>query len=316
MSKVFLNKTKNVKVNRFLFFLLLATIFWILTKFSREFTATMSAKIEYVKMPDTVTLAKNNLKNITFDLTANGFEILFYKFKRPTIEITVEDYYTSENSEFKISRAELTSLIYANFNKNFNIKNVSVEELDVRLDPIVIKKVPVIARAELTYKDGFKPIDSMQIVPDSVTLSGPSGSLEDIDTIETAQFAIKNIEEDIVKTVNVVNPSSEIKSIKPDKVEILLTVAEFSQGRFTLPVEVINLPPNVDIKMLQQSVEVSFDVPVSDFSEINKDSFRVVCDYSQRENDENFMLPFLEKKPYNARNVIFSPKKIDFFILK
>ncbi|MBK5213705.1 MAG: YbbR-like domain-containing protein [Flavobacteriaceae bacterium] len=316
MSKGFFKNSKNTKVKRFLFFLLLATIFWVLAKFSREFTAAMTAKINYVNIPETAALSENNTRSITFDLTANGFEILFYKFKKPTIAVPVGKYYSKEKGGFKISRSELRSMVASNFSRNKDIKNLSVDELNVRLDPIILKKVRVKAKATFTFKDGFKPVDSIKIVPDSVTISGPSGTLKNIHTIETELLSITDVEKDVSETAKIESPGSEIVSIKPNKVKIMLAVAEFSQGQFSLPVEVINLPPAVEIKLVPQKVLVSFDVSVNDFTEISKENFRLVCDYSQRNKDESFMIPFLEKKPQNIRNVLFEPKKVDFFVFK
>lgn len=316
MSKGFFKNSKNVKVNRFLFFLLLATIFWVLTKFSREFTATMTAKINYENIPETAALSENNTQLITFDLAANGFEILFYKFKKPTVTVPVGKYYSKEKNGFKISKSELLRMVSSNFNRNLGIKNLSVEELNVHLDPIVLKKVRVIAKTAISFKNGFKPIDSIKVIPDSITISGPSGSLKKIKSIETELISFKDVEKNISETVKIISPGGEIVSIKPNKVKVELVVAEFSQGQFTFPVDVINLPPNVDIKMVPQSVTVTFDVSVNDFAAISKEEFRLVCDYSQRNKEENFMLPFLETKPKNIYNVVFEPKKIDFFIFK
>lgn len=316
MSKGFLKKHKNLKVKRFLFFLLLAAIFWVLTKFSREFTATMVAKIQYENVPENAALSEGNLKNITFDLTANGFEILFYKFKRPTIDLQINKYYDKEKDHFTITKSELNRMVSSNFNRNLAIKNLSVEELKVFLDPIVLKKVKVIPKHNFTFKDGFKPIDSIKVSPDSVVISGPFGSLKNISTMETEVISIENIEKNISTTVKIINNNKEIVTIKPNKVSVSLKVAEFSQGKFTLPIEVINLPPDLDIKLVSPNVTVSYDVSVNDFSEISKDSFRVICDYSKRNKEENFMLPILEKMPPNIQNVVFEPKKIDFLIFK
>ncbi|SRX76087.1 CdaR family protein [Aequorivita antarctica] len=316
MSKGFFKNSKNAKVNRFLLFLLLATIFWVLTKFSREFTSTMTAKINYENIPETAALSKNNTQFITFDLAANGFEILFYKFKQPTITVPVGKYYSNEKDGFKISKNELLRMVSSNFNRNLAIKNLSVEELNVHLDPIVLKKVRVIAKMAISFKNGFKPVDSIKVIPDSVTISGPSGSLKNKHTIETELISINDVEKNISETAKIVSPGSEIVSIKPNKVKVELVIAEFSQGQYTFSVEVINLPPDIDIKMVPQAVTITFDVSVNDFANISKDSFRLVCDYSQRNKEENFMLPFLEKKPQNIYNVVFEPKKIDFFKFK
>lgn len=316
MSKGFFKNSKNVKVNRFLFFLLVASIFWVLTKFSREFTSTMTAKINYENVPETTALSENNTRQINFDLTANGFEILFYKFKKPTITVPVGKFYSKEKNGFKISENELLRMVSSKFNRNLGIKNLSVDALNVQLDPIVLKKVRVIPKTNITFKNGFKPLDSIMVVPDSITISGPSGSLKNINTINTEIISLKDVEKNISVTTNIVSPGREIVSIKPEKVKIAMDVAEFSQGQFTLAVEVINLPPDMDLKLVPQTVTVTFDVSVNDFTKISKENFRLVCDYSQRNKDENFMLPFLEKKPQNIRNLVFDPKKIDFFIFK
>jgi YbbR domain-containing protein len=316
MPKGFFKNNKNLKVKRFLFFLLLATIFWVLTKFSREFTATMQAKINYTNIPETAALAEKNIDNITFDLTANGFEILFYKFKKPTIDVQVGKYYTKEKGGFTISKSDLIRMVASNFNRNLAVKNLSIEQLNVRLDPIVLKKVKVIAMTDISFKNGFKAVDSIKVSPDSITISGPSGSLKNINTISTDLISLKDVEKNISETIKISKPNNAIVSIKPSKVDVKLVVAEFSQGQFTLPVEVINLPPDLEIKLVPQTVTVSFDVSVNEFAKISKDNFRIVCDYSKRNIDENFMLPFLEKKPNDIINVVFEPKKIDFFKFK
>lgn len=316
MTKGSFKNNKNSKIKRFLFFLLLATIFWVLTKFSREFTSTMQAKIKYENIPETAALAEKNINNITFDLTANGFEILFYKFKRPTIDIQVGKYYTNEKAGFTISKNDLLRMVASNFNRNLAVKNLSVEQLNVLLDPIVLKRVRVVAKTAIAFKNGFMAMDSIKISPDSVTISGPSGSLKNIKTISTDLISLKGVEKNISETIKISNLGNQIVSVKPNKVEVKLAVSEFSQGQFTMPVEVINLPPDMEIKLVPKTVTISFDVSVNEFANISKDNFRVVCDYSKRNVDENFMLPFLEKKPEKVINVVFEPKKVDFFIFK
>lgn len=316
MSKEYFRNYKSTKVKLFLFFLFLAMIFWVLTKFSREFTTTMDAKIKYENLPETATLSSNNATNITFDLTANGFEILFYKFKKPKVVIDVSKYYTKEKKTFVISKTELLRKVSSNFNRNLAVKNLSVNQLNVHLDPIILKKVRVLAKTKISFKNGFKATDSVKVVPDSVTISGPTGSLKEIDYVETEVLTLGEVEQSISETAKIVSPSKEIVTINPKEVKVKIPVAEFSQGQFTLPVEVVNLPPDVNIKLIQSTVTVTFDISVKDFPDVSKNNFRVVCDYSKRNQNENFMLPVLEKKPTGALNIEFDPQKIDFLIFK
>lgn len=316
MAKGLFKNGKNAKAKRLLFFLFVATIFWVLTKFSREFNSTMRAEIIYENIPETAALAENNLKEITFDLTANGFEILFYKFKKPTIAVQVGKYYSKDQNGFKLGRTELLRMVSSNFNRNLAIKNLSVDELEVRLDPIILKKVKVIPQIDIKYKVGFKSVDSIKIIPDSVTISGPSGSLKNIQAIRTELLSLQNIEKNISESVKVSTENEEIVSIKPNTIKLQLEVAEFSQGKFSIPVQVINLPPNVEIKLVPKTVSVTFDVSVNDFTKITIENFRLVCDYSKRNQEENFMVPFFEKSPESVHNLMLEPKKVDFFIFK
>jgi hypothetical protein len=316
MAKGFLKTFSSNKVKLFLMFLILASIFWVLTKFSREFTSAMTAKVDYKYLPNTATLAKGNTDEINFDLTANGFEILFYKFKKPSLEIRVDDYYTEKKDSFSISKSELLRKLSGSFNKYMEVKNLSPDHLNVKLDPIVLKKVLVKAKTDISFKDGFKPIDDYIVKPDSITISGPKGKLENIDTVYTEVVSLKNIEKNISESVKIKSPSEDIVAIDPISVKFQWPVAEFSQGQFTLPVEIVNLPPGMELKLVPERITVSFDVAIDDFGTLSADSFRVICDYSKRNKEENFMLPELSKKPEGTVNIMFQPKKVDFFIFK
>ena len=316
MAKGFLKTFSSNKAKRFLFFLILASIFWVLTKFGREFTASMIAKVDYSDLPETAALAKNNPDEINYDLTANGFEILFYKFKKPTLNIKVDDYYTEKKDSFTISKNELLRNLSGSFNKYMEIKNLSPDQLNVKLDPIILKKVLVEAKTDISFKDGFKPIDDFILKPDSITISGPKGKLEKIDTVFTELVSLKNIEKNISETVQIQSPSEDIVALNPEQINLQWTVAEFSQGQFTLPVQVVNLPPGMELKLVPDRITITFDIAIDDFAAVSAESFRVVCDYSVRNKEENFMVPKLAKNPAGTVNIVFEPKKVDYFTFK
>ena len=316
MAKESFRKYPKKKVQLFFFFLVVASVFWVLTKFSREFTASVVAKINYRNLPETAALSEGNPSEVSFDLTANGFEIIFYKLKKPSVEVDVAKHYDSTENGFVISRNELVRKLNSQFNKYMDIRNLSVEGLQVNLDPIILKKVVVRPLHEISFKEGFKPIDSIRIEPDSVTISGPKGILDDIFSVKTELITLKNVERSISHTATIASPSEEVVSINPAQTEISWPVAEFSQGRFTLPVEVINLPPGLELKLVPERITVYFDIAVSDFANVSQENFRIVCDYSKRNDTDNFMLPIVAKHPEGAVNIVFEPKKIDFFIFK
>lgn len=294
----------------------LAIIFWALTKFSREFTSTFYLDVHYQNIPEATALAKNNVSQLSFDITANGFDLLFYKIKKPRIIVPVSEFYTIGNNEFTISRNQLNQLIWQEFNDNISIKNLSQENLVIKLDPVVFKKVKVISKVDITFAEGFKPADTVQIIPDSVTVSGPSGSLKELLFVETELISAENLKENINIKTTLVKPSQSVISISPAEVEVRLDVVEFSEGEVMVPIEVVNVPPGMNIKLIPQSIIVSFNASIIGFNSISANNFRVECDFSTRNMEENFMIPKLVKKPQGVLNHEFDTQKIDFLIIK
>ena len=316
MAKHINNPFKNSKLKAIFFFLLLATFFWFLTKFSRHYTATATAYVNYVNVPKTTLLTDENAKEITFDLSASGFEFLFYKLKRPTIEIDVGRFYSTGMDHILLRRNDLVRIISAGLNANLTIKDLSVEELRVQLDNITSKKIPVITETAFSYKNGFRQIDSIKILPDSITISGPSTYLDTINSVKTMVLSEENLDKNISKIVAIKNFTTQKISFDPKEVTVLVEVSEFSQKEIVLPIKVINLPENTIIKLIPSVVTIVFNASVEEFKEINENDFNLVCDYAKRNTEENFMIPNLVKSPSGIFNIEFDTKKIDYLIFK
>src|SRR5690606_1740549 len=315
MTKL-LKRYSNQKIKRFLFFLGIAGVFWVLTKFSREFTSSMQADIRYQNLPETAVLSSNNAKKITYDLTANGFEILFYKFKRPVLDIEIDKFYTKERDSFAVPKNEILQQLEAQFNKYLEVRNLNPDPLIVKLDPVILKKVKVVAKTDIDFRNGFKGVENMETIPDSVVIAGPQADVEKIDSIFTQVLTLRDVHRNISEQVGIALPPVEAVAVNPENVLLQWDVSEFSQEQFTLPVEIINLPPGMELKLVPAHVTVTFDISIDDFKEVSAKNFKLICDFAKRNDDQNFMLPELVKKPEKAVNIALDPKKIDYFIFK
>lgn len=309
-------KYNTNKIKKFLFFLFLAVLFWVLTKFSREYTATITSSIVYKSIPNETLLAENNPEELSFDLTTNGFEFLYYKFKHPTIKVNVSDYYKKGNKTVTVSDTQLKSLISGELDKNLSVKNLSIDTLKINLEILVSRKVPVFSRAELEFKKGYTSLDTLKIKPDSVQISGPSEIINKYDSLPTVSKEFKNIDSNFSETLEIETPDAPSISISPKEVSLTLKVEEFTQKEITLPIQVINLPSGTIIKLIPKVTKVTFNVPIKTFNAISENDFEIICDFSKRNKKENFMITQFSKKPLDIRDVEIKDKKIDFLIFK
>jgi hypothetical protein len=316
MSKRFYNLFKKSKLKGIIFFLLLATVFWVLTKFSRQYTATATATIHYLNIPEATQIKDDNLKKIDFNLTTSGFEFLYYRFKSPIIDIDLKNFYIEGKKDIVIPKVELMGLVSSQLNTNLTIRNLPNDEFVVSLDAIISKKIPIIARAKFAYRDGFRALDSLKIEPDSAHVSGPASYLNEMNFIETILISRDDIDKTFSQSVSLIGHENKKVSIDPMEVNISVNVAEFTQKKMVVPIELKNVPQGTIVKLIPTTVEVTFNVSVEDFNGITAGDFKLVCDFNERNLDEDFILLKLEEGPPRIYNIELSTKKIDYLIFK
>jgi len=309
-------RQKNSKPKMLVFFLFLAVIFWMLTKFSKEYTATVSSFVSYDNIPESNALGLENAENIDFDLSANGFEFLLFKLKTPTIQIDVSKYYNRDNGLAAVTNADLIKEVTKQLNKDRAVTNVYPKELSIALDAIVSKKIPVKVSMDITYKDGFKPLGNAISQPDSITISGPSDAVNAVEFVTAKTDALRDIADDFSEKVLVDFPKKSGITIAPESVSIALEVREFTQKTITVSIEATHLPAEGTVRLIPETITLTFGVSVNDFNAIAEGDFRIVCDYNERNLQENYMVPKLVKSPKGILNLEMSTKKVEYLIFK
>jgi len=309
-------KYQSGKIRTFLLFLFLACIIWVLTKFSKELSASVSARLVYVELPANSVLAEGNPGSITFDMTGTGYDFLLYKIKPLQIEVEVDRYYQEQKDEVLVDNSELVRLIARALDGKKGIRNLSINQLRVDLDKVAQKRVPVKALTDLAYREGFRPLASPGLTPDSVTLSGPAEKLRSVDSLTTEKLVRDNVDTDISASLLIRTELPEGLTVTPKEVELFLEVEEYSPKSLSIPVQLINAPDGLDLKLVPATVNLSFDIPISLFNEVDEADFQIVCDYLKRNEEENFMLPELVEKHENAVNLVLGHNKIDYLIFK
>jgi YbbR-like protein len=309
-------KYRTIKLKTFLLFLLLALLIWVLTKFSKESTATINTNLVFTNLPSTVSISPNTPKDLDFNISANGFQFLSYKLNVPTIDIDISKFYEQGDTLILISNSELNKIINSQLDNYIQVSQISLDELWVDLDPIVTKNVAIQFISEIQYKEGYKSLGNVTLRPDSVGVSGPSEVLDSIRSIITETFVKKNVSETINGTLVLQNPKNSILVLSNETTEIQLIVEEFTQKRLSIPIEITNVPGDIELKIIPESIDVSFEVSLSKFNSISEEDFRIVCDYATRSLEENFMIPKLLTKPDGLHNIELQTKKIEYLIFK
>ncbi|MBT8263425.1 MAG: hypothetical protein KJO05_11425 [Bacteroidia bacterium] len=309
-------KYNTKKIRTFLLFLGVACIIWVLTKFSKEYTATITGNIEYTGLPENSVLNEENADELSFEVTANGFKFLQYQLNTPQIRIPLGSYTLTENDNVILESRDLNRLITTELGNDVSISNLSLSQLVVSLDRVASRKIPVVAKMNLTFREGFRTVGGPLITPDSVMIFAPGDVLSEIDSIATSELALTDVHESVGMNLKLDVPENSKYRVEPAEVDLQLKVTEYTQKTVSVPIEVINVPSGTTLKIIPKTLTISFDVAMEKFNDISATDFTMICDFAQKNAEENFMLVEMTKQPEAIFNVEFSEKKIDYLIFK
>jgi hypothetical protein len=310
-----LTSIKNKKINVFFLFLLLAFIILIFTKLSKEYTNTIAFNIEKINVPQEDVIFDDSVAlNIT--LETHGFKWLGYYFSKPKVKIDFKRDVYKNDSVFIWNKSK-AYLENTQFDKQVELLNISPEVLTFRYGVNMVKEVPVKLNSDIKYSPGFDVSKPYVIKPDSVEVVGPEALVSQVNFIETENIELTNVRKNISETVKLKLPKkNKDLTFSNDKVLLKATVEKFTEGTVKVPVTIINVPNNINLKYFPKEVNVSYYVSLSNFNSISAKDFSVVCDYSNVVNNQSFLIPELDKYPKTAKNVKIKQQHIEFIIIE
>lgn len=307
-------KTKS-KLNSFLLFLGLSLLFWFLTKFSKDVTNDVQGHLHLVGIPEGNMLIGEEMIPVRIQMQGTGFDYLYYAFNKPEIEVDVAASAIENNGNWVLPRIEVNSLASLQLNQDVEVQLPS-NGLQVALDLLATKKVAVKIKADVSYEEGYSPLDSFYVVPDSVVVSGPRSVVDTLSSVSTEAKAYTNVSQDIDDILKLVTSSESNLKVAPESVEFSLSVAEFIEDSRVVPIEVINVPPDTQVQLFPSSVTISYVIDFDNYKKILTSDFKVVCDLSKASDDANLLRPELQKFPKTAKNVTMNTAQVEFIIIQ
>ena len=228
----------------------------------------------------------------------------------------MQKYFKEGASSFIISTSEFKRIITSQLKNDIIVDNVSIENMEVLLDKLKTKKVKISLLENIQFKNGFKPIGEYKLVPDSIAISGPTQHLDTLTELNTELLELTNVHENITTMVNLNISDDTSISYSQERVELFVSVKEFTQKTLLVPVVVNNLPSNLSIKLVPENVTIRFDVSMEDYNKITANNFTLMCDFNKKNNQEDFMIPHLMKQPTSIINLEIQENKINYLIFK
>lgn len=300
----------------FMVCLLIATILWFLNALNQNYTTTVSYAVKYNNPPENLFLANDPPNQLNLKVEAHGFALLRQKlsFSVSPIVLNLAAIKNAEDeaeSTFSVETENLIRRISNQVSSEITVLDIEPEIIRLVFDSLKSKMVPVAPNLHLQLKSQFFLNGNIQLKPDSVQLTGPASIINSVDSLKTKSYTFEELDSQIDMVVPLEHP--EKTKVFPTKVNLNIPVERFTEKRIKVPVQVLNVPENLNIKIFPSELEVSFLVGLSDYESISATDFDIVADYSSAENKEVMEIVVMDRPNY-IQQLRVSPPNVEYLI--
>lgn len=299
----------------FLFFVVIAALFWVLLSFNNNMTRDITINV-VVNKPKNVTLINDVPSTVTVTVKDRGLSFLKSFFQSaPTIELDLSKYINEKNSTMEIAPNQLINEVRRAINNEATIIKVIPESIISKYTTLPGKKVPV------NWEDNIE-----NIIPDKQFVINPDMIKTDPDSVVVYaldQATLLKVNEVDISTVEVANLTSTftkevtmkgINNVKivPDKVKLTVPVEPLIRKDYNASISLRNQPHGVKVLVFPPSVDVTFLVPQSHYRDpVN---LTVIVDYNDIDPKNNKVNIKLGEVSGNYTNVTLPIDSVNYLI--
>ena len=309
---------RSLRINReflvFLIFLFVAVVFWFLQTFKENTTAYIHYELELKGIPKNVIITSEIPKEITVTVTGRGFSIIDYLTKTEKRKLSI-DYTLLQNDGDKIviDNAMWKRLLSRSLGSSLTYTSVNPSILEIYYSTGAHKYVPVEFGGKVRVEDQHV-LCGIDLNPLYVDIYAPDAQFDTITTIRTERVSYSQLT-DTTQVRLALAPPRGVKCI-PDSVDAVICVDLFTTKKLQLPVLFENTPDNVIVRSFPSTVNVTFRVSSSLYSEITENDFALVVDYNTIKPGDKRCQLVMRSQPEGISNVQLSVSSVEYIIEK
>jgi hypothetical protein len=295
----------------FLFFLLMAFIFWLMLFFQKEnVEGTYRFALKYTNIPEDVVFNNPLPQYIDISISDNGSEIFKLDItNKDSLEIDVTE--IIEGGTTILQGEQFRQLLSSQFATSTRIGGYFPMTVSLATSKLESKELKVTFDGEITTSRANLVADSIIFIPTNVMAYGSKESLKNLNNAITQYTIFKNINATSQLPISIY-PVDGVKFL-PSEVDIYIPIVEYTEQSFEIPIKANHLPRNLDVKFFPSRATVSFSVTLDAYREITPEDFTIELDYrSFHENKDGRVELMITKKPSSIVDPKLSPTTVEF----
>lgn len=312
-------RIKRTEVLTFLLFVAIAAFFWTVQTSREETVQDFIVTLVVTDLPQDVVLTTHVPKQLRVSLSDTNAKLFNYRYNHRMQSLSVDfERYADAIGNFRISAAELQSLLSAQLISTTRIVAVSPSLIDARFAQTEGRKYAVRVKGSYLPADNHR-LRQVSIQPDSVIINAPTSVLDTLRYVYAIGGNHWDLTDTLRQTLDLELPIG-VKAT-PAQVRVMVPVVQYVEKVFPqIVVQTKNVPQDKHLIVFPYAVTLSCLVDFSNYRNVTSEHFEVSVNYDSIRTDaagQRNYLPITVK--YNGpsqsvTNIAIQPDMAEYVI--
>ena len=309
-ANILIHRLRRGEVGTFLVFVAIAFFFWTVQTAREESASDFIVKFYVEDQPQDMVFTTRVPQELKVTIVDTYSHLTNYRLNNRLDSIGVDfERYADVLGNFRISAAELQSLLMAGLESSTRVVAISPSLIDARFAQTEGRRFPVRVSGTYDVAPNHR-MRTMVVKPDSVVINAPAAVLDTMRWVEAVGEGRQNMTDTIEEVLSLQLPLG-VKAT-PAKVKLIIPVAQYVEKKLRqVDVQVLKEPANRHLVIFPYSVELTCLVDFEHYRDITPEDFLVAVNYDSIQGQaRQGMLPITVRyigPPEVVTNVHISP---------
>lgn len=275
----------NKKTFTFLICMLLSIFLWTLIRLSKNLQREFSVNVNITNIPDNLFLNPLQTHQIKILAEGKGYALFKYYSGGQTLTVDFDDLEYVGGKKYKLSK-NISDKLKTSQLSELKVQNTYSDTIFIDLEKKYTKKIPVEVNLNAEFQREYQ-LTELITKPDSVEVSGFKAAIDTLNAVVVSFSERKHVKKSFEETYKLQNTSSV--RFHTNRITVKAIVDKVSEQLVKVPVEMLNVPPDVQVKIFPAEVTVLCSGDLNILKNITPDEIIVEADYNDIQ--KNTFLP-------------------------
>jgi len=290
---------------------LFSIIIWVSITLSNDYYTNLRLPIKITNLPAGYAVGSELPEDISLKLKAKGWKLLGLHLSGDLV-YSISGIKDIGKVNFRLINSLTDNAWIAS---DIQVIDVYPGNLNVYIDKVTTKKVPVKPDISLKFKEGFGLASDMLLLPDSITITGAKRILDGIDSVSTGTFTTGKLDHQKSYSLDILKqPGVEYS---PDQVQFVVDVQKIVEKEISdISVEIVNVPYDRSVLLMPDRVTLGLRGGINVLGKVKPENIYATVKYSEVVLDTLGSIAPKISVPENTVLIYVKPERLKYIIKK